>query len=128
LKLTIRLNISASVSDGPEVSASRSIGVDAYDSIKVVVAAGASDMEVEVQPGGSGQVKFLSVTSDVYDATLTYTVNAAANPPIALDAPQVFGGVGAVGLLDPAPASLFFSNALAQDATVQILVGRDATP
>ncbi|MCP4329268.1 MAG: hypothetical protein GY791_12620 [Alphaproteobacteria bacterium] len=124
----VKLSVSATVSGGPEISASRAIAVDAYDSIKVVVDAAVADLEVEVQPGGSGQVKFISITSTVYGSDLTYRVNNAAGAPVALDAPQVFGGEGAVGLLDPAPASLFFSNSMDRDATVQIFVGRDATP
>ncbi len=123
----VKLSVGVSISGGPSVSASRAIAVDAYDSIKIIVAAAAADLEVEVQPGGSGQVKFISITSSVYDSGLTYTVNDAAGIPVALDAPQIFGGEGAVGLLDPAPASLFFSNAMDRDATVHILVGRDAT-
>jgi hypothetical protein len=129
----ISLTMNVHVSGGPKMTTTRTITVEAYDSIKVTIlgtdsGSADADKQVEVQPGGSGQVSFLSITSDRYDAGLTYKVNSSGNPAIALDQPHVLIGKGAVGLLDPAPAELFFSSSIAADAEVQILVGRDATP
>ncbi|MGH8071777.1 MAG: hypothetical protein ACRERE_42390 [Candidatus Entotheonellia bacterium] len=33
---------------------------------------------VEVQPGSAGQVKFLMITSSLYDVNLTYSVDGGA--------------------------------------------------
>jgi len=114
---------------GPKVSTSNTVTLDAYDKIQVSVDAGAADKKVEIQPGGAGQVRFLFIVSDQYDPALTYKVNSSASATIIkLDGPQLFIGTGAVGLLDPAPSSFFFTNGLATGVSIEILVGRDATP
>ncbi len=137
----INWTIDVQVSGGPKILTSQSIAVEAYDSIKVTVL-GTGDppvpldadtnKEVQVQPGGSGAVSFLAITSNRYDTGLTYQVNEEAdpstNPGIALDRPHILVGQGAVSLLDPAPTSLFFSSTIVEDAEIHILVGRDATP
>ena len=105
-------------------SVSTVLEVDAYDVIEVSILDGASDEEVEVQPGSD--VRLLMIVSDAYDAALTYKVNAIANDAHALDQPQVFAGTGAMGLLDAAaPGALFFSNASGQDVLINIVVGRN---
>lgn len=121
-----------------EMSLSRSISVEALDTIKITVLGSGSaggpdtDKEVELQPSStSGQVKFLAITSDRFgDAAnfLSYKVNVSGNPAITLDQPVLLGGEGAVSILDPAPVSLFFSSTIVQDATIHIVIGRDATP
>ena len=121
-----------------EMSLSRSISVEALDSIKVTILGSGSidgpdtDREVEVQPSTTdGQVKFLAITSERFgdDANfLSYKVNSSGNPAITLDQPVVLGGEGGVSILDPAPTSLFFSSTFVQDVTIHIVVGRDATP
>lgn len=121
-----------------EMSLSRSISVEALDTIKITVLGSGSlggpdtDKEVEVQPSTTGgQVKFLAITSDRFgDDTnfLSYKVNASGSPAITLDQPVILGGEGGVSILDPAPISLFFSSTIVQDATIHIVVGRDATP
>lgn len=131
---SISWTLNIAVAGGPTMSNSRSLGVEAYDSIKVSVRGSSApggpdtDKQVEVQPGGSGQVTFLAVTSNRYDAHLTYKVNATGNPAVEIDQPQVLAGAGAVGLLGAAPNTLYFSSTLSENAEIQILVGRDATP
>jgi hypothetical protein len=124
----INWTLNVQVVGGPKISESDTILAEAYDKVQVTIAAGDSDVEVDVQPGGSGQVQFLLISSDQYAEGLTYKVNADSADAVELDGPQVLIGKGAVGLLDPEPKKLFFSNGLAEDASVQILVGRDATP
>jgi len=126
------------VDGSTEMSLSRSISVEALDSIKVTILGSGSvggpdtDREVEVQPSTtSGQVKFLAITSDRFgDAAnfLSYKVNSNASPAITLDQPVVLAGEGGVSVMDSAPTSLFFSSTIVQDATIHIVVGRDATP
>ena len=128
---TIQVVTTIKINGTQVTSLSRSIGVEATDSIEVDLPGGTSiEREVEVQPTStSGRVIFLAISADRYDALLTYSTTSGGSP-IALDQPHVLVGQGAVGLLDPAapPTSLFFTNGLAEDIRIQILVGRDATP
>ncbi len=105
-----------------------SLPVEAYDVIHVNIADAASDEEVQVQPGGAGQLRFLLIEAEPYGAQLTYKVNeATASETHQLDSPQIFMGEGALRMLSAAaPATLLFSNALGKTATVRILVGRTA--
>jgi hypothetical protein len=114
---------------GPKSSSSQTLDVEAYDKLQVTIEAGASDKEVDIQPGGSGQVMFLQITASAYhESDLRYKINSNSNPEHNLDGALLFPGKGAVALLDPAPTKLFFSNDLAEDVVVEILIGRDATP
>ena len=124
----INWTLNVQVAGGPKLFASSTLTLDAYDKIQVGIEAGATDKKVEVQPGGAGHVQFLLITSDPYGEGLTYKVNdSASSKVIKLDGPHLLIGKGAVGLLDPAPTSLFFSSSLGKDATVEILIGREAT-
>lgn len=129
-KINVTLNVQ--VIGGPRISASLNKEVEAYDKIEVTVGAGESEKVVDVQPSAAGQVEFLMISltdSKQYGTDVTYKVNDTGGAAVELDAPQVLIGKGAVGLLDlAAPTKLFFSNSLGEDISVQILVGRDATP
>ena len=124
----IKYSLSVQVVGGVSLPITGEVTPEAYGKIQVAVTAGASDMEVNLQPGGANLAEFLLIKSTSYGSALTYKVNDAAATAIALDGPHVFIGKGAVGILDSAPTKLFFSNGLAQDVTVDILIGRDATP
>ncbi|MEY2586004.1 MAG: hypothetical protein QOD80_2030 [Verrucomicrobiota bacterium] len=120
------------VPNGPQFAFQQTIVVDGYDKIDVLIPAtpATTDKKVELV-AGSGEVQFIAITSDFFSDKLTYKINssAAATTVRKLDQPQLFMGKGAVSLFDAAPATLFFSNAApGQDAQVQILIGRDATP
>lgn len=125
---SLQWSLTVQIPGGPNVSTSQAIDIEAYDSIKFGIESNVTDMEIELQPGGAGQVKALVITSDHYGNDLNYKVNAVGNSEIVIDQPQVLMGEGAVGLLDPAPASLFFSNGPTENVAIEILVGRDATP
>src|SRR5215211_1877760 len=99
----------------------------ASDKISVTVPDATSDLEVEIQPGGAGSIKLLVVKSSVYGEDLKYTINADATDHV-LDEPHVLIGTGSVGLYGAEPTKLVFDNALGEEAKLQILVGRDATP
>jgi len=125
----INWTLSAQVIGGPKISVAKTMDVDAYDKIHVSIDAKATDAEVEIQPGGSGQVQFLLISADQYNDKVSYKVNDEASTTIILlDGPHLLIGSGAVGLLDEAPTSLFFSNDLDSNVSIDILVGRDATP
>jgi hypothetical protein len=129
----ITINAQIAIPNGPKIDFNRTLAIEAFDKIDVTVPSGANDKEVQLQPGGAGQVQFLLIVADWYGADLSYKVNKASGTLRMLDQPHVFPGTGAVSMLDAAAlASLFFSNsttgAKAKDAKVQILIGRDATP
>lgn len=127
----INWTLNVQVVGGPKVSDSKTVEVEAYDLIEVEVPAGDNTTPgtstVEVQPGGSGQVKFLMITSSVYDANLTYAVDVGS--AIKLDALQMLIGEGAVGLLGSTQKLFAFTNKAGLDkpASIKILVGRKAT-
>jgi hypothetical protein len=101
--------------------------VEAIDSLEIPVSAGATDLSVDLQPGGAGQVQFLLINATSYGDGLTFKVNGSGNPSHALNDALVLTGAGAVELLGFPPNQLLFSNSLASAVTVSILVGRLAT-
>jgi hypothetical protein len=128
----ITWTVKAEVGGGPSFTKASTLEVEAYERIDVAVAAGASDMEVTVD--GTG-MQFIAMRVDSpapipSPSPLSYKVNDAAATEIVLDQPvQLLVGEGAVGFLGAAPLEkLFFSNSAPEDASVSILVGRDATP
>jgi hypothetical protein len=123
---TIVLTISAIVGAGPKLKESRTLAVDAYDKISIDVADQAK-LAVELQPGGGGSIQLLLVKSSVYGADLKYTVNSDTTDRV-LDQPHVLIGTGSVGLFGMEPKKLTFDNKTGQDAQIEILIGRDATP
>jgi len=120
----ISWSFKAQVTGGPSIPASDTLEVDAYDKIEAVIPAGGS-ATVKVQPGDTG-VQLLLITADDYD-NLTYEVDSSGTS-IKLDSAHILIGEGAVGLLGPTQKDFEFSNAGTADVTVDILVGRDATP
>ena|SRR2546423_5850467 len=120
------------VPNGPSFAFSQTLEVEAYDRIDVSVPAAPATTNKKVELlGGTGEVQFIAITSDWFGDDLTYKINSNAAATVArkLNQPHLFVGTGAVSLFDAAPKTLFFSNAApGQDANVQILIGRDATP
>lgn len=125
---TINWSFSVAAVDGPRVYGSDALDVDAYDKASVALAAGDSDVDVEVQPSNTaGRVRALVIGSSAYDAGITFSADAGTTV-FALDGPIVLIGSGAVELLADAPQTLRFSNTTTGDVTVDILVGRDPAP
>lgn len=136
---TINLALNVQVVGGPTVLISKSKSVQAYDKIEVVIEAGSDGKSVEVQPGDADHVSFLLIKSSVYsseESDLTYRVSDGtsdfpdstqpAKPPIALDEPHLYFGLGAVSVFGLAPKTLKFTNSTTTPAAIEILVGRDA--
>jgi hypothetical protein len=121
---SIDWNISARASGGPLLTGAGSAVVDAYDRITVTVAAAATQV-VNVAPAKWDSVSFLALIPAKADPKLTYN-NGATD--IVLDGPHFLIGAGAVSLLGTGNATLTIKNGTAADATIDILVGRDATP
>jgi len=129
---TITLDVDVQVQGGPKASYSLVETVEAYDVVDAVIPKLASslpqEVEVLVQPAGTGDVRVLLITADHY-GDLTYApkdnTGTGAND-IVLDAPQLLVG-GALGLLEKVPQILVFINmSTTQDAAVRIIVGRSA--
>jgi hypothetical protein len=117
----------ATIPGGPAFTISQPpIAIQAYDVASATIAAGASGVAVSVQPSSTaGDVVFVMVNSDLFDAGLTYTVDGSSDVH-ALDTPHVMLGSGAVGFMNAGapPQTLTFSSTLAKDANVQVVVGR----
>ena len=124
-KKKLNWSLSVAISGGPAFSISDALAVDAYDVVEVPIDAGATDQEVELQPGGANKVEFLLVTAGSFAPSLTYAT-AAGGTAITLDAPHVWIGQGALALLTSVPNSLFFTNSSGDPVTAKILVGRNA--
>lgn len=126
----INWTVNVQVVGGPAISETRTIEVDAYDKVDVVIEDGSTDKEVQVQPGSTG-VRFLMIKTDNYGDKLKYKVNdgSSSTSDIQLDSPiHLFIGSGSIGLLGKAPIKFLFSNSLGKNASIKILAGRDATP
>lgn len=107
--------------NGPTLSGQGVLEIDAYDKIEVTIIVGATQ-QVNLVP--SGNVSLLVINPAVPDVDLSYDIGGNA---IALDGPHVLIGTGAVSLLGGA-SNLSFTNNTDADATIEILLGRDATP
>jgi hypothetical protein len=125
---TINWSFSLQVVQGPRLTGSDSLVVGAYDKASIVLAAGAADVDVELQPAtAAGKVHVLAVGATTYDALVTFSADAGGTT-FALDGPVVLIGTGPVALLAAAPQTLRFSNGTTGDITVDVLVGRDPAP
>jgi hypothetical protein len=130
---TVSYGFSIQVTGGPQISNTKLATVEAYDKVEVKLDPGATDVVVDVQPGATGQIALLAISSSLYSPKITYKVadGGGDKGPFALDAPHFFSG-GAVGVFGAAPKTLKFSNALptgaANKAAIEIFVARDATP
>ena len=121
--------VSVKVSGGASVTATADKQtVEATDSLEIVVPAGATDQIVDLHPGAVKNLRLLVIQASAYGTDLTYKVSDGTDRsgPVALDAPQVFSG-GSASVFGHDPLKLELSNAGNTDATVRILVARDAT-
>lgn len=116
-------------------TATRAIQVEAFDRVEVTVPAEsggtAGSVTAQVQPGGSGQARLVLMTASAYPVDsgtpqLTYEVDGSGTA-LPLDGPLLLVGGGIADLLGDVQ-EVEFSNDSAAAVTVQILVGRDATP
>lgn len=124
---TITWQFQATIPGGPAFTiAQPSIEIQSYDVATATIGAGATSIDVVVQPSATpGDVVLVVVTSDLFGAGLTYVVDGGTDTH-ALDAPHVLLGAGAVGFMNAGapPQTLTFDNTLAKSAHVQVVVGR----
>ncbi|MGB8020415.1 MAG: hypothetical protein WCF04_04240 [Candidatus Nanopelagicales bacterium] len=125
---TINWSFSVAVANGPRVTGSDSLDVDAYDKASITLAAGDANVDVQIQPSTTaGRVRVLIIGASAYDDAISFSADSGATS-FALDGPVVLIGSGAVGLLAGAPQTLRLSNGTQDDVTVDILVGRNPAP
>lgn len=142
----INLALNVSVVGGPQITVSRSKVVEAYDKIDVVIdpgGAGANEKTVNIQPGSAALVNLLMIKSNIYGPEITYTVGDGTtdSSSISLDEPHLYSGSGMMSLFifsatpatNPKSLNLKFKNTntagnATKKASIEILVGRDATP
>ena len=123
---TINWSVNFDAVLGPRIAASGTQTVDAYDKVSVRLEAGATDVDVDVQPSATaGDVLLLVITASSYEAQVTFSADAGTTM-FTLDGPVVLVGAGAVTLLADPPQTLRFANPDAQPADIDILVGRQA--
>ena len=122
----ITYNLTMLVSDGPKIVLSDTKHVEAYGVLKVEIEKSKS-ANVELQPTADPKrVKYLFITSDIYDEKIKYTIDEAAKE-IVLDGPHTFFGKGAISTLGETPPKVLkFKNDLAKNVLITIFVGRDA--
>lgn len=124
----INWSFSVDVTLGPKLTGSDSLTVGAYDKASIAIAAGAADVDVQVQPANvAGKVQVLVLRAETYDPDLTISADGGATS-FPLDGPLVLLGAGAVALLADAPQTLRFSNGTTADIGVDVLIGRDPAP
>jgi len=123
---TISWSFKVQVTGGPSLNATDTIDVDAYDKIVATVKkknGGAGKATIDIQPGDAAQI--LLITSTLYE-DLTYEVDSSGSTED-LDGPLVLIGAGAVSLLNDTQNQIVFTNNnTSNDATVTVLVGRNA--
>jgi hypothetical protein len=128
----IDISVSARIQNGPAMAFATSMELNAYDKIEVSIpgtvsgGGSAGNETVQLIPVATNEVKCLVIQATQYGVDLSYEVNGAGTA-IVLDSPQCFIGEGAVSSLAGAPPStLVFTNNLADDVDITILVGRSA--
>jgi hypothetical protein len=125
---TITCTTVVQLASGQQWTSSAVVDVEAVDIVGVTVPGGASNHEVQVQPGGSGTVRLMLIAADPPSDKISYTTSSGNSQSFELDAPHTLVGAGALAMLgSKPPTSLFFSNT-GSDAQVRIVVGRHATP
>lgn len=116
-------NLTVRAEGGPQLTAKATMPVEAYDKLSVLVPKGGKDYPVELGPGAVKRIACLIILPAKPSAKLSYQVDQKT---ITLDQPTFLFG-GAVELTGN-PQSLTFKNADGEDAALEILIGRDATP
>lgn len=123
---TINWLYSVRADRGPTAALNGTFEADAYERISVTLAAGATQ-DVTVAPGTWAEVLSLVISADNLDGNVTVEPDGAA-AAVALDAPIVLLGAGAVALLGAGDATVTLENTGAADVLVDFFVARDATP
>jgi len=112
------------VAGGPVLAGAGVRAVDGYVKLSLTVPAGGTQ-SLEVLPGTGGAVQVLVIAPGKPSDKLTYELDGNDVP---LDGPHVLIGAGAVSLFAAKVGTLAFTNGTDEDAPIDVLAGRDATP
>lgn len=125
----VNWSFTASIQNGPAVAGSDTFEADAYDKLSVTLPAGELDTKVDILPPGSaGPVLLLVVKASIYSDQVSFSTTGDGGRTVVLDGPLVLIGAGPAALLTGELKAVQFANGTAGPVTVDILVGRDATP
>jgi hypothetical protein len=128
----LQWNFLVKTTDGLKSEIAGNMPVDAIGKIEKKLpaptgGAASTTTTVAVQPSAADKIEALLIYASKYDDKVTYTVSDETGDgvtDVTLDGPQIFVGQGAVGLLQKAPKTVAFTNALSEDVTVTIVIGR----
>ena len=131
----LQWNFQIKTTDGLKSGIAGNVEVDATGKIDKTLPAptgGATSTTttIDVQPSGTDKIEALVIYANKYDDKVTYKVSDETGDgvtDVTLDGPQILIGQGAVGLLQKAPKTIEFINALTEDVTVTVFVGRLAS-
>lgn len=130
----VNVTLTVQVVGGPTINEAKELVVEAYDKIDIVIEPD-KEISVEVQPSETKRISFLLIKSSIYSnankkTKLSYGIDDSGK--IDLDQPHLYLGSGVISLLGSNPNVLKFKNASEKkpenNAQLEILVGRDATP
>lgn len=126
----IVLKADIKVPNGPSLSLNRTLEVDAYDKIDILLPKGQTNKLIELQQSEEPKIEFLLIKSDFYGKDLVYKLsNLSDATAFVLDEPLLLTGKGAISLFGAVPTKLYFTNSTsgdeAKDIKIEILVGRN---
>jgi hypothetical protein len=128
----ISWKLNVEVQAGPKVIEARIVQVDAFDRIEVAVpdtTASPGETEIDIQPGGPGNIKLLLIRSTAYGDNLKYKVHDTGADERVLNDAIFLTGKGNLDLLeggtDPFD-KLFVTNTTGNSVVLEIIVGRTA--
>jgi hypothetical protein len=118
----INWSFKVQVTNGPTLTESGELTVDAYDVVEATIPKTGDAVTIAVQPDGA---QFIYISATSYK-DLSYTVDGGSD--VTFDAAHILIGEGAAGLLGATQQEFVFTNAdTTADTKVRILVGRKAT-
>lgn len=122
-RISVRQTVT--VDQGPQVATSRTLDLDAYDTLDVTVPNDGAAHDVEVQPNDGSRLRLLLLTASRYDPPLTWEADGSGTAR-ELDEPLLVAGESVASLLGAPGETIAFTNGGGDEVRVQILVGRDA--
>lgn len=130
MALTANWFFEVAVAGGPTIRAGGEQSPETVDIAHVDVASSAVEAVDLLPASAGGTVGLLVVKPSEFSADITFSFEDPAGSPtmFALDGPVVLVGSGAVSLLPAPPLKLWLKNDTPDPVTIEILIGRDATP
>ena len=130
MALTANWFFEVAVAGGQTIRAGGEQSPETVDVAHVEVDAGAAEAVDLLPASADGTVSLLVIRPSEFHADVAFSFEGPAGTPetFALDGPVVLIGSGSVSLLPAPPLKLWLTNDTPDPVTVEILIGRDATP